>query len=297
MIYNIENLLIEQLSLIEATKYNKEKWNIISPKEAHERNLYGPVYHGTTPDNIEKIKTEGMKFWVSEAGEGDTRNGFPINGGTTYPLPVHLLGYGIYFTETKEIAKHFGNGSLKNVVTVYLDIPRLETINFGSYETTMKKWYIANGYDPELARTDRVKATQQFTDTLKSKYDAVLFKGKGLHRLLDGNQIVVFDPSRIYVLDEKAGEKEKGIIIDLLADHQETLRKHRPELLGDKDHEKEYIKYLESNPITKLLLDNIGKEVEIVGYPNNREYIIKLDGKKYKVWNQYITTQVEESKE
>lgn len=294
MIYNIESLLISQEYLQEAVKYNKEKWNIISPKEAHERNLFGPVYHGTTPENIEKIKTEGIKFWVSEAGVGDTRHGFPMNSGTSYPLPVHLLGYGVYFTEVKDIAKHFGGGSMKNVVTVYLDIPRLETINFGSYDTTMKKWYMKNGYDPELARIDRVKATQQFTDTLKSKYDAVLFKGKGIHRLLDGNQIVVFDPSRIYIVDEKVGEKEKGIIINPMDEHREILKNFRPELLGNKEHEQEYIKYLESIPEMKVLLDNVGKEVEIVGYPSSSYYIIRLNGKKYKVQSKYIEKQKEE---
>jgi len=67
----------------------------------------------------------------------------------------------------------------------------------------MMKWWISQGYDPELAKKDRVAATRKLTESLKSKYDAVWFRGKGIRRLLDGDQIVVFDPNRVYQIDPK----------------------------------------------------------------------------------------------
>ena len=69
------------------------------------------------------------------------------------------------------------------------------------------KWWIDNGYDPELAKKDRVSATIKLTDNLKSKYDAVWFKGKGLKRLLDGDQICVYNLDIIKQLDLSLSQK------------------------------------------------------------------------------------------
>jgi len=70
-------------------------------------------------------------------------------------------------------------------------------------------WWVSNGYDCELAKQDRVSATRQLTQVLASQYDAMLFKGMGLRRLLDGNQLCVYNPSILRRIDKtlaKAGE-------------------------------------------------------------------------------------------
>ena len=108
-----------------------------------------------------------------------------------------------------------------------MDIPNLEIINFGS-ENTMMKWWIKNGYDPELARKDRVQATINLTDNLKSKYDAVWFKGKSIRRLLDGDQIVVFDVDRIYQIDPKLSTG-KGIGAKVIAVNDIYERRYNSE--------------------------------------------------------------------
>ena len=37
---------------------------------------------------------------------------------------------------------------------------------------------------------------------IKSQYDAVYYKGKGLYKLLDGDQICVYEPSKIFIIDK-----------------------------------------------------------------------------------------------
>lgn len=194
--------------------------NTISLQDAQDKKFFGPVYHGTTEERQENIGNEGFKVYIGDAGSGDVSHGY--EGTTPYhegiPAPVHHLGYGIYFTTAKSIAKTFAGGTTRGMKTYYLDVPRLETINFGAPKNMMK-WWIANGYDPELAtgwtgfkslnqgftggggKKDRIAATEKLTENLKSKWDAVWFKGKGMYRLLDGDQIVVFDPNRIYQVD------------------------------------------------------------------------------------------------
>lgn len=63
-------------------------------------------------------------------------------------------------------------------------------------------WWVSNHYDKELALIDRVAATKKMTDFIKSKFDAVWFRGKTLYRILDGDQICVYDPSRIYEISQ-----------------------------------------------------------------------------------------------
>lgn len=174
----------------------------ITTQKAVDLNFFGPVYHGTTIENLNSIKKTGFNVYIGPEASGNIRNGY--SGQVYGPLPsppIHHLGYGIYFTTVKKIGKQYAGNTTKGVATFYLDVPRLETINFGSVNT-MSKWWIKNGFDPALAKIDRVKATVQLTNQLKEKYDAIWFKGKGLTTLLDGDQVCVFDTNRIYLLDD-----------------------------------------------------------------------------------------------
>ena len=181
----------------------------ISPQEGLDKKFFGPVYHGTDEANRAKIVNEGFKVQIGDARQEGISHGYEISSyAAGKPAPVHHLGFGIYFTSVKAIGKQFNNNSAKGLKSYYIDAPRLESINLGS-PNTMMKWWIANGYnmdavtnfmDPQVAK-DRLKATINLTNKLKEKYDAVWFKGKGLYKLLDGDQIVVFDPSRIYEID------------------------------------------------------------------------------------------------
>lgn len=184
---------------------------VISPQEAHDTcdmNI-GPLYHGAAPDVAPMILEQGFKWEEGEARSGGTSHGYEssdyFNG---CPPPVHHLGYGIYFSQVKAIAKdQFGYGSIRNVVEVYiLKGSRLTEINFGA-PRTMMKWWNANGYDCGLAKTDRIGATKGLTDTLASRYDAVLFKGKGLRRLLDGNQVCVYNPDILRRVDRTMAQR------------------------------------------------------------------------------------------
>ena len=174
----------------------------ISPQEAIDQKMFGPVYHGTTADLRQKISEEGFKVFEGEAASGDIRHGYTGEsyGLTGIPAPVHHLGYGVYLTTVKNIGKQYNEGSGKGLKSYYIDAPRVAEINFGS-PNTMMKWWVKNGYNPAVAMRDRVAATKMLTDKLKEQYDAVWFKGKGIRRLLDGDQIVVFDPERIREVD------------------------------------------------------------------------------------------------
>lgn len=169
---------------------------------AKDHKFWGPVYHGTVAENRAKIEKEGFKVIKGSERSGDVRNGYlnePYHA--DIPPPVHHLGYGVYFTTNLTIAKQFNNGSLKNMPTYYINTKRIGEINFGA-KNTMMKWWIKNGYDPRLAKIDRVAATQLLTNTLKKHVDAMWFKGKGLWRLLDGDQVCVYYPEKIYQIDK-----------------------------------------------------------------------------------------------
>jgi hypothetical protein len=192
-----------------------EDLNKISMQTAVDRKMFGPVYHGTTTENRENIEREGFKIFMgAEKGE-NIRHGYP--GERAYaqgiPPPIHHLGYGIYFTTVKTIAKAFNVNSGKGLKTYYLDVPRLATINFASPKRMMD-WWLANGYDAELAKSGqqgRIDATKRMTETLMKNYDAVWFKGKTMYRVLDGDQIVVFSTNNIYQINPAlAGELEIG---------------------------------------------------------------------------------------
>jgi hypothetical protein len=192
-----------------------EDLNKISMQTAVDRKMFGPVYHGTTTENRENIEREGFKIFVGADRGENIRHGYP--GERAYaqgtPPPIHHLGYGIYFTTVKTIAKAFNVNSGKGLKTYYLDVPKLATINFASPKRMMD-WWLANGYDAELAKSGqqgRIDATKRMTETLMKNYDAVWFKGKTMYRVLDGDQIVVFNTNNIYQIDPAlAGELEIG---------------------------------------------------------------------------------------
>lgn len=192
----------------------------VSLQQVHEKKLFGPVYHGTTPEKMKHILEKGFTFYTTTKDmNAEVRNGYPwLAYYQGIPPPIHHLGFGVYFTTSKAIAQRFNLGSGAGLYEFYLDIPNMETINFGANKTMMQ-WWIANGYDKDLALNssalaegNRVKATQLLTQNLSSKYDAVWFKGKGIKRLLDGDQICVYDTSRIYVLDKRKSNINKGEI-------------------------------------------------------------------------------------
>lgn len=190
-------------SLFEAQD-TSPKLQICSKQQAIDNEWFGPVYHGTTEDKWPIIMKYGFQVFHGTQRSESVRHGYPnqeyYKG---IPPPIHHLGYGIYFTTVKTIAKAFNNNTEKNLKEFYLDAPRLETINFGA-NRTMMEWWQTNGYDapPGASDQERVEATLKMTRQLSKNFDAVWFKGKGLRRLLDGDQVCVFDPSRIYLVDK-----------------------------------------------------------------------------------------------
>lgn len=202
----------ENLNLLESVKSGfmicMEGINKISLQKAQNEEMFGPVYHGTDGMSREKIEEEGFKVFIGNNEEGHIKHGYPDSsyGGTGIPPPIHHLGYGIYLTTTKAIAKRFNGDSSKGLKQYFINTKNIQTINFGS-PNTMMKWWISNGYDPELAKIDRIEATKRLTDNLKSKCDAVWYKGKGLYKLLDGDQICVFNPDLIVEVDNNLTQK------------------------------------------------------------------------------------------
>lgn len=169
----------------------------------HGRDWVYPVYHGSTQENLRIIYDVGFKDWSRE-NIHERRNGFSESSrwdGPSVP-PVHFLGMGTYFTESKGFAKLFSGGSAKNLkkFAIQVDRDRLCTINFAS-ERTMMKWWRSYGYDPEAE--GQVDATWTMTDNLKREFDAVYYKGTGFSRGFgDRNQICVFDNRRVYLIDD-----------------------------------------------------------------------------------------------
>jgi len=189
----------------------------ISLQEAKDRGLFGPVYHGTSETHRQSISDKGFQIFEGGERSGNISHGYEkSNYYNGIPAPIHHLGFGVYFTTVKNIAKGFNNNSARGLIEYYLDVPRLEVINFGA-NSTMMKWWIEHGYDPELAKQDRVSATQMLTSNLKSQFDAIWYKGKGLRKLLDGDQICVYDTSKVFQIDKsliqsgETGSKVKRI--------------------------------------------------------------------------------------
>lgn len=192
---------------------------IIAPVEAKTRNLFGPVYHGTTPDNLANIREKGfISFNI------DAINTYPKEpyGHTGLIPPLHHLGFGIYFTPSKAIARQFASGNIKGVGTFYLDIQNYEEINFVSPDKMMN-WWIQHGYDPH--NENRWGACYEMTKQIMSEFDAVYFKGKAFRGYaLDGPQICVYDERKIYIVNNRLA---KGLEIGAKVVNIETNQKGR----------------------------------------------------------------------
>lgn len=187
----------------------------VTTQEAVNKSMFGPVYHGSTPEKLEKIKNTGFKIIKAPTGSPGVSHGYPdepYHGG--FSPPMHHLGFGVYFTTVKAIGKRFNNDSERGLFQYYLDVPRKETINFAA-TGTMMKWWQANGFNIADG-VGQYKATENLTHELSSKYDAVWFKGKTMYRTLDGDQVCVYDPRRIYILDNSAvGGHDLGAMVKI----------------------------------------------------------------------------------
>lgn len=221
----------------------------ISKQEAVDGHMFGPVYHGTSEENRHTIDQQGFKVFGQDE-EVTSRHGFLGKFHTGYPgiPPVHLLGYGIYFTPSKTVAKMYNQDSARGLVEYYLDVPRLETIGFQS-TNTMWRWWLQNGYnfnpallsrrdDPDnryegnyLLMQEQIRATKNLTQTLAAKYDAVYLKRNAFRRGIDSEQIVVFDPNRIYRIDKN---KSSGWDIGATVTHNQIVH-YSPELMQQRN--------------------------------------------------------------
>ena len=214
----------------------------ISKQEAIDKKMFGPVYHGTNK-NIDDILQSGFNVKHSIPQTIDQRgrpvessNGMsfaPYTAGGNIPAPIHWLGWGVYFSLVKSIATQYNGGTTKGLKEFYLDVHNVETINFGS-PNTMMAWWKKNGYDPspDLLKNNDIKgwikATGNLTRALRQQFDAVYYRGKGIHRLLDGSQICVYDSSKIYVIDQKLSKS--GDVGSKVTHNQKELRQRWVEL-------------------------------------------------------------------
>ena len=221
---------LKRPSMINLKELITEEIHKVSLQMAIDKKFFGPVYHGTSAEKRDKIAMDGFKIPVGHERSGDISHGYEssnYSGGI--PAPIHHFGFGVYLTTSKAIAKRFAGGTVTGMKAYFIDAPRMETINFGS-PNTMMKWWLANGYDykvtPETTfgnsktnvseiRNERLRATKNLTKELSSRYEAVWYKGKGMYKLLDGDQICVFNPSNIYMVDKsliKPGEIGSKVI-------------------------------------------------------------------------------------
>jgi hypothetical protein len=96
---------------------------MLSKQEAIDRNMFGPVYHGTTEENFENVKKSGFEVRIGETGSEGVSHGYPQEEYAGYLPPVHHLGYGAYFSTVKSIAKGFAYGNTKVLKEYFLDVP------------------------------------------------------------------------------------------------------------------------------------------------------------------------------
>lgn len=271
---------------------NEEKVTKISFDEAQSKKMFGPIYHGTSPEKRDLIDREGFKVFYSDARSGGTSHGYEISnyyGGI--PAPVHHLGFGIYMTTVKAIAKRYNYNSVRGLKIYYADVPRLQTINFG-IARTMMDWWLKNGYNydtksPEkifgnpktnlaAIKAERYKATIEMTNYLSSRYDAVWFKGKGMNTLLDGDQICIYNPVNIFELDVSTLFRPEKVVakIDIVNDtynQSGIISKGTKGTIETKDTVKNIIsRYdannLSNNPETKKIRDELIKRWEGATY-------------------------------
>lgn len=196
----------------------------ISLQEAHDTcNMeIGELFHGTTSETLDLINERGFSYEMGESYSGNTSHGFdPTAKHGDCPLPVHYLGYGVYFTQRKNIAQNYGFSIGKGYYL--LKNARYDVINFHALNTIMNKFWIPNGYDCELAKKDRVGATKLMTEQLRTKYDFVVQTGKsfgGGYRGGDGNQVCVYDMGIIRQVDKKLTQPgEIGSRVEKISDN------------------------------------------------------------------------------
>jgi len=186
---------------------------------AEARNMFGPVFHGTTEMNRQLIKNQGFQFFKTPPRQGNVSHGFKLQAWQEgAPPPIHFLGYGVYFSVSKTQASLYNRrkdgraGSTVGLTPYYINAPRLKEMNLAS-PRKMMDWWRENGYDmPSLESLHNlqpseinqmwIEATDSMTKVLRSQWDAVHFVGKGFGTLLDGNQICVYNPENICVIDE-----------------------------------------------------------------------------------------------
>jgi ADP-Ribosyltransferase in polyvalent proteins len=213
----------------------------ISKQEAINRGMFGPVYHGTTEYNRTIIQQQGFKTaFVDDVSE---RNGYY---NYDYYRPIHSLGLGIYFTPSKTVAKQYNQDSLRGIIEYYLDVPRLAEIGFTSLNT-IRGWWYQNGFDLQHIKTpsgsaferikyqllagEQLRATQNMTKVLSSKYDAVYLRRNSYRRGVDSEQIVVFDPKKIYQIDKNMSS---GWDVGSKVIHNQNII-YSPELIKNRD--------------------------------------------------------------
>lgn len=207
---------------------------------AKDHKFFGPVWHGTSGKGREIIEKEGFKVFYGYQPNADSgiANGYddrPYWDGI--PAPIHHLGFGIYFTTVLSIAKQFNLGTTRGLTDYYIDTKSNDVINFGANKTMMQ-WWIKHGYDPAVAKLDRVVATRLLTDVLKAQYDSVWFKGKGLYRLLDGDQICVYDPDIIYKIDKTL--TQPGEVGSLVIRNSDGMKGKLLEIRDIPEHARQY---------------------------------------------------------
>lgn len=226
-------IITNDMSLLEASIAK------VSPQQALDQHMFGPIYHGT--NNIDAILSNGFSVEMSRPHRIDYSNK-PVGTSNGYPLeayalgisaPIHHLGFAAYLTTVKAYGKKYNGGSIKGLKTFYLNSRNVEEINFGA-PNTMMKWWIANGYNMTAEATRNrdfdawVKATDNMTKTLMARCDAVWFKGKGIRRLLDGDQIAVYRPELIVMMD---GSMASGMEVGSKVTHTGQM----PFLIGHND--------------------------------------------------------------
>ena len=202
---------------------------------AQDHKFFGPVWHGSSPKGREIIEREGFKIFYDF--EPNAQSGIP-NGYDDrpywdgIPAPIHHLGFGVYFTTVRRIAKNFNMGTERGLIDFYIDTKSNDIINFG-IPKTMMKWWVQHGYNPEIAKVDRVLATQLLTDNLKSQFDSVWYKGRGFSQLLDGDQVCVYYPEIIYKVDKALAQPgEIGSKVTRVSDGMTGILQQRRSLAG-----------------------------------------------------------------
>ena len=221
----------------------------ISKQAAIDQGFYGPLYHGTTDENRATIAQQGFKVSNVDDNVGN-RNGFLGKFDAGYPgiPPVHLLGYGVYLTTVKAVVKQYNQNSMRGIVEYYIDAPRMGEVGFQS-PNTIWKWWVQHGYDfdPKIAALkddpanryagnakvmqEQIRATQHMTQTLASEYDAVHLRAAKYGRSIDAEQVVVFDPNRIYQIDAKLAS---GWDIGSVVTHNQRIH-YSPEFMKEHD--------------------------------------------------------------